>query len=583
MSLPTFFDNLALLADAPNGVAKLRELILQLAVEGKLVSQNSSDEPASVLLEGIRKGQVRARRKKQKESASVFSIEDTAHPFDLPSNWEWARLRDISHEWRQKRPDVDFTYIDVAAIDNERGIITDQVKLLEPNDAPSRARKLVKQGTVIYSTVRPYLLNIAIVEKDYSPEPIASTAFAVMHPFDGISARYLFYYLRSRTFIDFVEGQMQGVAYPAINDEKLFSALVPLAPSKEQERIVAKVDELMRLCDEMEARKQARRESRVRLNNATLAPLNDGTSLEPEEFEQASARLADNFATLYDSAETIGKLRSTILQLAVQGKLVPQDPNEESSILLLKAIEEKRKKLVRSSEQKKLDPTRTFDADKLPLSLPQGWDWTQLGEISLKLGAGSTPLGGRSVYREKGVKFLRSQNVWNDGLRLDGVAYISEEIHEDMSGTQVEPGDVLLNITGASIGRSSIVPEDMGEANVSQHVSIIRLVDKRLRFFIHLCVISPYIQGSIMQTQVGISREGLSMRSLKEFVLPIPPLEEQKRIVAKVNQLMALCDELETKLRQAEADSEKLMNAAVQHVLASINGGVNETGSGAVA
>jgi type I restriction enzyme S subunit len=342
----------------------------------------------------------------------------------------------------------------------------------------------------------------------------------------------------------------------------------PLAPLEEQKRIVARVDELMKLCDELEARQQARCESRVRLNKVTLAPLNN-PSLAPEEFGRAADHLANNFAVLYDSAETVDLLRSTILQLAVQGKLVPHDVGEESATPLLRAIEAKRKELVSSSDLKKLTPTRVFDPDKSPLSLPQGWDWTQLGRISLKLGAGSTPPGGRSVYREEGVKFIRSQNVWNDGLRLDGIAFISEETHEDMSGTQVEPGDVLLNITGASIGRSSIAPEDIGEANVSQHVSIIRLVDKRLRFFIHLCVISPYFQRSIMQTQVGISREGLSMKSLKEFVLPIPPLEEQDRIVAKVNQLVALCDELEAKLRKADSDSEKAMNAAVRHVLSS--------------
>ncbi len=324
MSLQTFFDNFALLADAPNGIGQLRELILQLAIEGKLMPQSPSDECASVLLERIRAGRTNSRGNRMNETTPL-SFEVERPPFKLPPNWEWALLSDVGHEWGQKKPDVDFTYIDVGAIDNERGIVTDKTKRLKPNEAPSRARKIVKEGTVIYSTVRPYLLNIAIVEKDYSPEPIASTAFAVIHPFRGISGKYLFYYLRSRTFIEFVEEQMQGVAYPAIKDEKLFSALVSIPPAEEQKRIVAKVKELMRLCDELEARQQARRESRVRLNSATLAPLNNAASLTPEEIEQASVRLEDNFATLYDSAETVGKLRSTILQLAVQGKLVEQE------------------------------------------------------------------------------------------------------------------------------------------------------------------------------------------------------------------------------------------------------------------
>ncbi len=173
-----------------------------------------------------------------------------------------------------------------------------------------------------------------------------------------------------------------------------------------------------------------------------------------------------------------------------------------------------------------------------------------------------------ALHQQSGVKFLRSQNVWDDGLRLENVAYISPEIHQRMSGTFVEASDILLNITGASIGRSSLVPDDIGEANVSQHVAIIRLIDKSIRFFVHLCLISPLVQASIMQTQVGISREGLSMRSLKDFLIPLPPLEEQKRIVAAVNRLMTLCDELEAGLRRAEEDGERLLRAAMRSLLA---------------
>jgi type I restriction enzyme S subunit len=145
---------------------------------------------------------------------------------------------------------------------------------------------------------------------------------------------------------------------------------------------------------------------------------------------------------------------------------------------------------------------------------------------------------------------------------------LDPEIHQRMNGTSVEAGDVLLNITGASIGRSSIVPDDLGETNVSQHVAIVRLIDKSLRFFIHLCLISPHIQASIMQMQVGISREGLSMRSLRDFLIPLPPLEEQKRIVAKVDELMQLCDELEREQAERRAVRSHLNRAALGQLLA---------------
>jgi len=137
-----------------------------------------------------------------------------------------------------------------------------------------------------------------------------------------------------------------------------------------------------------------------------------------------------------------------------------------------------------------------------------------------------------------------------------------------MNGTVVKPGDILLNITGASIGRSALVPDDFDEGNVSQHVAIIRLIDNTLSYYLHLYLISPFIKNKIMDVQVGISREGLSMSRLKDFLIPIPPLSEANRIVAKVDQLMALCDELDAGLVQEQTDGGKLMEAVVHHVLA---------------
>lgn len=198
-----------------------------------------------------------------------------------------------------------------------------------------------------------------------------------------------------------------------------------------------------------------------------------------------------------------------------------------------------------------------------PFPLPSSWSWVRLEDLTVKLGAGSTPLGGKKVYQSAGIKFLRSQNVWNDGLRLGDVAFIDEKTHAEMRGTWVEPGDILLNITGASIGRSAVVPDGFDAANVSQHVAIVRLADKRSRRFVHLCITSPYFQRRVMDVQVGVSREGLSMKRLRDFVIPLPPPDEQKHIVAKVDQLMALCDELEAKQAKKRDAGERLTKAAL--------------------
>lgn len=169
----------------------------------------------------------------------------------------------------QKIPDKEFLYIDVSAIDKERGKIAEPL-VLPPDAAPSRARKIVQKGDVIYSCVRPYLLNIAVVDKEYRPEPIVSTAFAVLNGFGMVVPRYLWVVLRSPFFVICVEEKMRGQAYPAINDRDFAPLPFPLPPLAEQHRIVAKVDELMALCDELESQLTKSAAIRSQLLEATL-------------------------------------------------------------------------------------------------------------------------------------------------------------------------------------------------------------------------------------------------------------------------------------------------------------------------
>lgn len=264
-------DHFDLLLATRDDVAHLEAAILQLAVQGKLVPQDPDDEPVAELLERIQAEKERLTRAGEIQKAHPFSpIEDAEIPYELPPRWIWVRLPEIYRDWGQKKPDENFTYIDVTAINKELGVIGDDLQVISPEDAPSRARKIVKRGTVIYSTVRPYLLNIAIVDQDFVPLPIVSTAFAVMHPLEGVLNKYLYYYLRSQPFIDFVESQMTGMAYPAINDSRLRLGLFPLPPLAEQKRIVAKVEALLGLCDALAAGVAQTEEVRARLLQAVL-------------------------------------------------------------------------------------------------------------------------------------------------------------------------------------------------------------------------------------------------------------------------------------------------------------------------
>ncbi|GAA0243749.1 restriction endonuclease subunit S [Rhodanobacter caeni] len=274
---------------------------------------------------------------------------------------------------------------------------------------------------------------------------------------------------------------------------------------------------------------------------------------------RAEPAFAISFDLLATAPQGVAKLRELILSLAVRGKLVEQSRTDAPAIVLMQMVDEEKAKLVAVGEIKRGKPCLPISEDEVPYELPAGWQWIRLDQLLSKIGAGSTPLGGREVYVSAGVKFLRSQNVWNDGLALNGVAYISEAVHKRMSGTKVVAGDILFNITGASIGRCALVPDDFDEANVSQHVTIIRTVLGSVRKFLHLVLMSSHVQQTVMDVQVGVSREGLSIGKLRQFVIPLPPLAEQARIVARVEELMQLCDTLEAHGRLQDEQHARLV------------------------
>lgn len=286
--------------------------------------------------------------------------------------------------------------------------------------------------------------------------------------------------------------------------------------------------------------------------------------------------LLRQFDLIASAPNGVARLRELILTLAVQGKLVAQDQNDEPASLLLERIRAKKVRLLKEGKIRKDKPPAEIAEEEKPYAQPSGWEWVRLNQLLVKIGAGSTPLGGREVYVSAGVKFLRSQNVWNDGLRLTDVAYIKPETHLKMSGTTVYAGDILFNITGASIGRCAVVPATFDEANVSQHVTIIRPALSTITSYLHLVLISSHVQQTVMDVQVGVSREGLSIGKLGQFLVPVPPVAEQSRIVARVEELMALCDLLETKgkleaeqhVRLVGSLFESLANSESAHVLA---------------
>jgi type I restriction enzyme S subunit len=301
-----------------------------------------------------------------------------------------------------------------------------------------------------------------------------------------------------------------------------------------------------------------------------LAPLNNAALLAPEEFEQASVRLADNFSALYDSAETVSRLRSTILQLAVQGRLVPQDPNDEPASVLLEKIKKEKALLAEERNIKRAgEELAQIDVAEQPYLLATGWKWCRIGDFALVRGGKRLPSGASFSLVPTSRIYIQVTNMKKGTIIRDNLKYIDESVFGSIKQYTIEKEDIYITIAG-TIGQAGEVPDFFHGMNLTENAAklMFRGLDKD--YFL-LALTSDTLQKQFNQKTNQMAQPKLALKRVADALLPLPPLAEQKRIVAKVNQLMALCDELETKLRQAEADSKKLMKAAVRDVLASIS------------
>ncbi len=539
MKLETFFEKFDQFADAPDVVAKMRELVLNLAVTGKLVAQDDRDESASSLLECAAAERARLLATRAIKSRPSVPVKPDEQPFELPASWAWARLLDVGHELGQKVPDRRFTYIDVGGIDSSEGRISGRVEVLEPDDAPSRARKLVTRGTVIYSTVRPYLLNIAIVDQDIEPEPIASTAFGILHPFTGINNRYLFHWLRSAPFTTYVQAGMKGMAYPAINDEKFYSGPIPLPPLAEQKRIVAKVDELMDLCDRLEAQQQERETGHAALARASLARFAD---------EPTPANLQFLFHKSYDIDPA--DLRKSILTLAIRGKLVPQSPNDDTALTLLSQIAAQKVALAKEGKLRGSTAVNPMANGEGEFEIPGKWSWVRFGEIMINRDGERIPVS--RVEREGKEKIY-------DYYGASGVI-------DKIDGYLFDKPLLLIGEDGANlINRATpIAFIARGKYWVNNHAHVLDGISESFLQFIELHInainLEKYVTGS--------AQPKMNQAKMNSIPIALPPLAEQCRIVAKVNELMVLVDELEMQLAESRATAKNLLDSVVAELTA---------------
>lgn len=519
MERKILLENIEVFCDSPNGVEVLRTAILDLAVSGKLVSQLPN---------------------------AKCSLEKSGceGPFTIPSEWSWHPLPNVTNDLGQLKPESPFTYIDVSSIDNKKGVISNDVLTISPEDAPSRARKRVQVGSVIYSTVRPYLKNIAVVDQVFEPPAIASTAFAILNPSVHLDTRYLYYCLRSTYFTDFVESKQKGVAYPAINAGDLAKSLIPLPPLEEQARIVSAVEELLKICEQL----QLKLDSQNLLGAATRKSAVDAiaTAQSPEDFQIAWERVQQNLDVVAGTPEAVDSMRTLILDLAVRGDLV-----RVNNPKVFRAVNW-------TTSELRLDDSKLWNLPTLHKETKHGWNRIPLAKIG-SWGSGGTPTSSRKDYYQNGTIPWAVIGDLNNDVMTTTETSITDKALLDSSSKIVPTGAILIAMYGASIGKTAIAGIECCTNQAIAHC----IVDENLVSKEYFFIVAKSLKRHLIQAGKGAAQPNISQSVLKHLVIDLPPLAEQALIVDRVEELMQLCDRLSHSLRASEVLAEKFSRSVV--------------------
>jgi type I restriction enzyme, S subunit len=538
MTLDTFFEKFDTFADAPDAVAKMRELVLELAVQGKLSEQRTAEahEPTWRKLAA------------QLDALSSASNSDIEPPFEIPSWWRWTTLERLGDtKPRNIAPDsAKSSFVPMTLIPAEYGQNARHEE--RPWGEIKKGYTHFKNGDVVMAKITPCFENgKSAVMNDLTSGFGAGTT--ELHVFrrtcEGVLPEFVILYLKTRGFITRGIPRMTGSAgQKRVPSDYFARSPFPLPPLAEQKRIVAKVDELMALCDRLEAQQQERQSRHADLARASLARF-------------AAAPTPANLHFLFHSSFSIhpSDLRKSILTLAVQGKLVPQDPKDEPA-----------ESLTPSRVTKSASSKGERDA---PFTLPGSWKWMQLGQIGeLINGDRSKNYPNKAEYVAEGVAWINTGHIEPDGtLSTDSMHYITRKKFDSLRSGKVRPGDLVYCLRGATLGKTAIITQ-FDEGAVASSLVIIRLSSGVDRRFAYRVLTSPLGREQIFQFDNGSAQPNLSANNVKKYWIPIPPLAEQRRIVAKVDQLMALVDELETQLAASRATAKNLLEALVNELTA---------------
>ncbi|WP_370053039.1 restriction endonuclease subunit S [Neptunomonas sp.] len=555
------------------GIKKLRELILELAVRGKLVPQDPNDEPASELLKRIEAERDQlVKEGKIKKPKKLPEISDEEKPFELPEGWVWVRLGNLGivasssrvhkKDWLSNgipfyRAREIIRLSQNGYVDNELFISETLFEELTKSGNTPQENDLMITGVgtigvpyIVRSNDRFYFkdASVLIFKNHYSLYPT-----------------FIHNFMKSPFWKGLIHEGSMGTTVHTLTIARANTVLVPFAPLREQHRIVAKVDELMALCDQLEQQTEQQLDAHQQLVDTLLDTLTQ--SQNADELADNWARLSEHFDTLFTTEASIDQLKQTILQLAVMGKLVPQNPNDEPASELLKRIAAEKAQLIKDGKIKKQKPLPPISEEEKPFKLPEGWEWVRLDDICYGVTSGSTPP--KDVFSEEtGIPYLKVYNIRNQNIDFNyKKQFITAEYHSTkLKRSSLYPGDVLMNIVGPPLGKIAIIPDDYPEWNCNQAIVFFRPIVKEINLFLY-----SYLCAGLFLERIELigtaGQDNISVTKSRSIVFPLLSLSEQGRIVTKINELFTLCDQLKERLAQSQQTQLQLTDTLVTEAL----------------
>ncbi|MCO5186335.1 MAG: restriction endonuclease subunit S [Anaerolineae bacterium] len=551
------------LIETPADVEKLEQAILQWAVMGRLVPQDPHDEPASVLLERIAAEKARlVKEGKIRKGKKLGKISAEDYPYNLPNSWQWVRTERVSthiidcpHSTAKFIDSGELYCIDTTNI--SQGVIHyDKLRRVSPETFVERIRRLKpeagdilfsREGTIGQSIIVPPNLEVCLGQR-----------MMMYRVSKTIIPEYFRLAIVSPMFVEQWSSKLKGTAARHVNMKALRTMLVPLPPADEQKRIVAKVDALFAQTRALKARLETAGTVRDRLQGAAVGRLSGAQS--PDETQAAWRQVEAMFDHIHTTPEHIDSLKQTILQLAVMGRLVPQDPNDEPASVLLERIAAEKARLVKEGKIRKGKKLGKISAEERPFTIPESWQWERMGNLCHVVtdGAHHTP-----KYVDEGVPFLSVKDVSSGYLDFSNTRFITREQHETLiQRCYPEFRDILLTKVGTT--GIAVIVDTQDEFSIFVSVALLKFNQEELypEYLVAL-INSPLVKAKSAKNTRGVGNKNLVLRDIKNFVLPIPPQEEQKRIVAKVDELLALCDRVAAGLVSAEAARTQLLDAVL--------------------